>query len=110
MSNTKISVLLCTLVLIQAIFACPGFNKDDLVQVGSITYSSPATQNARENCQSVAINYNVPYTGFQSALCTNNYLFSRHRFWRIQFLQRNRLFRPWSPKWQKKLIDHNSPH
>jgi hypothetical protein len=89
MNKNKMQVFVLILLLAQAIYACPGFNKDDLIQVGVITYATPNSQNSRENCQSVAINYNVPNTGLQSALCNFLILFSRYRFRGIQLLQRN---------------------
>ena len=68
-----IALFVATFVLFAGAQTCIGGNNGDLLQAGFVTYASPNTQNSRENCQSVFLNFTIPPKGFQTAVC--NFVF-----------------------------------
>jgi hypothetical protein len=69
MNKVSLLVLLFAVIgIIASAQSCFGSNNDDLLQSGFVTFASPNSQNSRENCQSVLINYTIPSNGFKAAV------------------------------------------
>lgn len=67
----KISLLLaCVLLLLGSANTAPcQGDRANLIQSGIVNVANPRLNN-RETCQQVQINYDIPSTGFQAAVCT----------------------------------------